>query len=145
MPTDRKIDLHSVDPKVPYNSIRLHLPCDYDESKDTDLFTVNGPKLYKIDSNQALEVVQFDEIFQPGYAILKEKKWTAAYPKFNEHGHDNLVTDLVLDGKERERVYYLNSMEWAFSGMEMSCVSAKNVSLLIAERESVKSLNYYKK
>jgi len=124
-----------------YNSVRCHLPCDYNPNKDAKLFNQEGPKLYKIDANEILDCSIFNDIFETGYIIVSEIEWKAAYPKFNEHAGNELFTDIVLDEKDRGRVYYLNSMEWSFSGMEMSCVSAKNVAMLIAEKEKIQFKN----
>ena len=145
LPHDRKIDLHSVDPLLTYSSIRCHLPCDYNPSKDSELFNHDGPKLYKIDANALLDAREFDKIFEHGYEIVSENRWIAAYPKFNEHASGSSLSDIVLDEKDRERVYYLNSMEWSFSGMEMSCVAAKNVAMLIAAKEKIKSKHFLTK
>lgn len=142
LPNDKKVDLHSVDPNIPYQSVRIHLPCDYEQSKDSHLYKGSHKKLYKVDSNQHLTTQNFSKIFEEGYEIVKKKEWQAC-PKFHERRKPHLIPDIVLDDEKRKRVYYLNAVEWSICGMEISCISARNISLLIAEKENISSKNFF--
>ena len=134
LPADKKIELHSVDPDIPYRSINLILPVDYDEVTDSVLFRQAGPKLYRIDAGRVLDQTILSKIFEAGYLIVKEKTWLA-YSTFSSKKESGSKENVILDEPERERVYYPNRMEWIFSGMEFSCVSAKNVALLVFNKE----------
>lgn len=133
LPTDKKLDLHSVDPNLPYRAISTVLPVDFNEAVDSALFKQNGPKLYRVDADCVLDAKVLNQIFEEGYLLVKERAWMA-YSKFNTKkvlSRENVV----LDGSLRERIYYPNSMEWIFSGMEFSCVAAKNTAVLIYNKE----------
>jgi hypothetical protein len=81
-----------------------------------------------------LSAADFDKVFEAGYELVKEMPWLA-YPKYRENIDLKQIPDIVLDEESRRRVYYLNAMEWSASCMEISCISARNVSLLIAGKE----------
>ncbi len=142
LPSDKRIELHSVDPAVPYRTVCVQLPCDYDQTKDAKLFLDKETKLYKIFSEKDLVSGDFDTIFETGYEIVAEMPWLA-YPKYNKNCTSKSIPEIVLDGEKRGRVYYLNSMEWSSSCMEIACISARNVALLVAgkEREFLGSKN----
>ncbi len=134
LPQDKRLELHSVDPTILYRSICVQLPCDYDQKNDSKLFLDKSAKLYKIFSEKIMVASDFDKIFEPHYEIITEMPWLA-YPKYNTSCTSKSIPDIVLDGEKRERIYYLNSMEWSSSCMEISCISARNVALLIAQKE----------
>ena len=133
LPANKRIELHSVEPGLPYRTICVQLPCDYNEKKDARLYLDGGPKFYKIFSDQHLNTAELAKIFEPGFELIQEMPWLA-YPKYD--AKLKTMPDIILDAEERERVYYLNAMEWTSSCMEISCVSARNVSLLIADKEA---------
>lgn len=133
-----------MDPNIPYRTCCVQLPCDYNEKNDSTLFLDNGPKVYKVFSEKDLDSHCFDKMFDQGYEIIKEMPWLA-YPKYQENPTSNQIPDIVLDGEDRERVYYLNAMEWSSSCMEISSISARNVSNLIAQKEKYKTKKFFNK
>lgn len=134
LPDNKRIQLHGVDPNVAYRTVCVQLPCDFDAKSDAKLFTDKGLKLYKIFSEVDLDTSDFDAIFEKGYEVVEKMPWLA-YPKYAQNCESKSIPDVVLDGGDRQRVYYLNAMEWSSSCMEISCISARNVALLIADRE----------
>ena len=136
LPLNKRIQLHSVDPGVPYRTICVNLPCNYTEKNDCDLYLDGGDKLYKIFSEVDLNRETFDKIFEVGYKVVTEMPWRA-YPKYNENPKCKIIPDVILDGSDRSRVFYLNSLEWSSSCMEICAISSRNVSLIIGNKESV--------
>lgn len=134
LPATKRNQLLSVDPKFPYRTCCVQLPCDYERKKDSTLFLKDGPKLYKVFSEVNLSTSDFEKMFETGYELVEEMPWLA-YPKYQENTDLKQMPDIVLDSETRQRVYYLNAMEWSSSCMEISCISARNVSLLIAQKE----------
>ena len=135
LPKTKRIDLHSVDPAIPYRCVCVNLPCDYNQAEDSDLYLGPGAKLFKIFAEVDLTKKDFDNIFEEGYEIVKEMPWLA-YPKYHEDQPTiKIIPDIILDSEERQRVFYLNAMEWTSSCMEISCISARNISLLVANKE----------
>lgn len=143
MPSNKRINLHCTDPSLPYRSICVQLPCDYCESKDKNLFMNCPEKLYKIFSDQSLNESDFDKIFKKGYQVIQKIPWKA-YPKYNTNPETKVIPNVVLDSK-RSRVYYTNCMEWSSSCMEISCISARNVVNMIANKENVKIKPFFTK
>lgn len=135
LPIQKRNQLLSVDPSFPYRTCCVQLPCDYDQKRDSELFLSDGPKLYKVFSEVDLSTSDFEKMFEAGYELVKEMPWLA-YPKYQENTVLKQMPDIVLDSETRQRVYYLNAMEWSSSCMEISCISARNVSLLIANKEA---------
>lgn len=136
MLSNKRINLHCVDPMLPYRSICVQLPCDYCSKGDRNLY-MNGPeKLYKIFSEQVLDEKNFDRIFKQGYRIIEKIPWKA-YPKYIRNPEKKIIPNIVLD-KNRSRVFYSNSMEWSSSCMEISCISARNVTNMIGLKENAK-------
>ncbi|XP_018409913.1 PREDICTED: prenylcysteine oxidase 1 [Nanorana parkeri] len=84
-------------------------------SKASDL------RVWKIFSAEVLTNEQLRQLFE-SYHAVKVKKWLA-YPKYNP---PEKLPPIIL----HRSIYYLNSIEWAASAMEMSAVAAKNVALL---------------
>jgi len=134
LPENKRIQLRSVDPSVSYRTCCVQLPCDYEQKKDSSLFLTNAPKLYKVFAEVDLATADFDKLFEAGYELVKEMPWLA-YPKYQENIDLKQMPDIILDAESRQRVYYLNAMEWSASCMEISCISARNVSLLISQKE----------
>lgn len=133
LPVDKKLELHSVDPNLPYRSISNILPVDFDEAVDSVLFKQPGPKLYRVDAGGVLDESDLNQAFEEGYLIVKEKAWMA-YSEFSEK-KVTTKENVILDEAGRDRVYYPNCMEWVVSGMEFSCVAAKNTAILIYNKE----------
>ena len=135
----------------------VKLPCDYSRSKDKSLYKASDHKLYKLFAQCRLDSSHFERIFDADYKLVDEMDWLAypKYPTFSSdddkqqpdkpdfyHEGDDDLPDIVLDGGSGEpdaRVYYANALEWMSSCMEMSCIAARNISLLIAKKESSSS------
>jgi prenylcysteine oxidase/farnesylcysteine lyase len=139
LPYNKHIQLHSIDPSIPFRTVCVNLPCDYDpkENKgDADLYLKGGNKLYKIFAEVNLDAEIFAKIFETGYEMVCVEPWLA-YPKYSENPSSKTIPDVILDGQERSRVFYLNALEWSSSCMEISVISARNTALLIAGKENV--------
>ncbi|XP_067388457.1 prenylcysteine oxidase 1 [Emydura macquarii macquarii] len=80
-----------------------------------------GPAIWKVFSKESLTKEQISLLFS-SYDSVKEKKWLA-YPHYTV---PKKSPPLIL----HDRIYYLNSIEWAASAMEMSAIAAKNAALL---------------
>ncbi|XP_063788156.1 prenylcysteine oxidase 1 isoform X1 [Pseudophryne corroboree] len=90
-----------------------------DVAKTSDL------KVYKVFSPDSLMDYQLRLLFE-SYHAVSERKWLA-YPKYSPP--EKLPPIILHPG-----IYYLNSIEWAASAMEMSAISAKNAVLLAHHR-----------
>lgn len=134
LPTDKRLQCLSVDPSVPYRTIATQLPCDYSQKSDADLYVKEKVKLFKVFSEKVLSSDDLNDMFEPEYKIVQYIPWLA-YPKYNEKPTSKSIPDVILDAQERSRVFYLNSLEWSASCMEICSISARNVSMLIAKRE----------
>ncbi|KAE8618727.1 hypothetical protein XENTR_v10009475 [Xenopus tropicalis] len=86
-----------------------------DPSKSTDL------KVWKVFSPEPLTKDQLHLLFK-SYHAVRSKTWLA-YPRYSP---PEKLPPIIL----HDRIYYISSIEWAASAMEMSAVSAKNVALL---------------
>lgn len=79
--------------------------------------------VYKVFSRQSLSAQDIDAMFSNvNSTVIKD--WLA-YPHYNPPTN---FLPFVLD----DHMFYLNTIEWAASAMEMSCLSAKNVALITA-------------
>lgn len=134
LPTDLRLQLFSVDPDIEYRSMAVQLPCDYSDKTDKDLFVKSSNKLYKVFSNRELDQATFEKLFERGFQVVRTYPWMA-YPKYEETIDFKQLPGVVLDSDERSRVLYLNAIEWSSSCMELSCISARNISNLLAVRE----------
>ncbi len=132
LPINKYIQLHSVDPSIPYRTICVNLPCDFSKLNDKTLFKKDGYQLYKIFAEQDLNVKIFDKIFENDYKLLTQMPWLA-YPKYTEIESS---LEVVLDTIDRSRVYYTNSFEWTSSCMEICSIGSRNVCNLIAKKEN---------
>ncbi len=97
------------------------------------MFTNNDKKIYKIFSETSLDDDTLGKIFVNDYKVLKRISWLA-YPNY-ERFQDKPFPGIFIDSKERSRVLYLNAFEWASSCMEICCISARNVAMLISKQE----------
>uniref|UniRef100_A0A673WYA6 Prenylcysteine oxidase 1 n=1 Tax=Salmo trutta TaxID=8032 RepID=A0A673WYA6_SALTR len=83
---------------------------------------VSESKVWKVFSPQPLSQEQLQDMF-----LSSKTKWLA-YPAHSPpHGG---TSPFIL----HERLYYLNTVEWAASTMEMSTISARNLALLAHHR-----------
>lgn len=53
---------------------------------------------------------------------------------------ESIYPNVVIDSIERSRVFYLNSIEWLASTMEMNCIAARNIALIVSNREQTKKI-----
>ncbi|KAK6474792.1 prenylcysteine oxidase-like isoform X1 [Huso huso] len=81
--------------------------------------------IWKVFSPQPLERKDLKTLFKSYYSV-QVTDWQA-YPQY---GSTKRLPPIVL----HDNMYYLNSMEWAASAMEMSSVAAKNIALLAYHR-----------
>ncbi|XP_071743165.1 prenylcysteine oxidase 1 isoform X1 [Lepeophtheirus salmonis] len=108
--------LYSDDENV-INSVNLLKPVDYDGSEEV-------PSVWKIFSQRILSEDELHEIF----SVIHSKEvipWLA-YPSYK---HSFIDQSFVFPNYER--LYYLNTIEWAASAMEMSAIGGKNVANMI--------------
>ncbi|XP_050441089.1 prenylcysteine oxidase 1-like [Adelges cooleyi] len=77
---------------------------------------------WKVFSREPLTSYQLNELFE-SISEVKSFDWLA-YPHYE-------IPSKSLDFQLSDRLYHINAIEWAASAMEMSCVGAKNVALLI--------------
>lgn len=81
--------------------------------------------IWKVFSPQPLERKDLKTLFKSYYSV-QVTDWQA-YPQY---GSTKRLPPIVL----HDNMYYLNSIEWAASAMEMSSVAAKNIALLAYHR-----------
>ncbi|XP_056427430.1 prenylcysteine oxidase 1-like [Hyla sarda] len=82
-------------------------------------------KVWKVFSPEPLTDEQLRRLFESYHAVIV-KDWLA-YP---EYSPPEKLPPVIL----HHDIYYVNSIEWAASAMEMSAISAKNVALLSYHR-----------
>ncbi|XP_067326816.1 prenylcysteine oxidase 1-like [Anolis sagrei] len=93
--------------------------------KDAEAGAAPSPPVWKIFSAQPLTKEQLNMLFS-SYDSVESKAWLA-YPHYSP---PEQCPPLVL----HNRMYYVNSMEWVASAMEMGAISAKNAALLAHHR-----------
>ncbi|KAF7236725.1 Prenylcysteine oxidase [Varanus komodoensis] len=106
-------------PKLFINSIGIVSPV------QDKMNQITGPPVWKIFSAQPLTKQQINMLFS-SYDSIAAKKWLA-YPHYSP---PEKIPPVVL----RDQLYYLSSIEWVASAMEMNAISAKNVALLAYHR-----------
>uniref|UniRef100_A0A8C8RPV2 Prenylcysteine oxidase 1 n=1 Tax=Pelusios castaneus TaxID=367368 RepID=A0A8C8RPV2_9SAUR len=109
-------------PKLFINSIGVVSPV---QNKQEELKQPMRSAIWKVFSKEPLTKDQISLLFS-SYDSVKEKKWLA-YPHYSV---PKKCPPLIL----HDRIYYLNSIEWAASAMEMSAIAAKNAALLSYHR-----------
>ncbi|XP_054853594.1 prenylcysteine oxidase 1 isoform X2 [Eublepharis macularius] len=109
-------------PKLFINSMGTVSPV---QDRTAALNPLLGPRVWKIFSPQPLTKEQMNLLFL-SYDSTKAKTWLA-YPHYSP---PEKCPPIIL----HSRMYYLNSIEWVASAMEMSTVSAKNAALLAYHR-----------
>ncbi|XP_060835997.1 prenylcysteine oxidase 1-like isoform X1 [Rhopalosiphum padi] len=88
--------------------------------------------VWKIFSQQPLSNNQIDYLFE-NVSDVKVVDWLA-YPHYS-------VPTESQSFHIADRLYHINAIEWTASAMEMSCIGAKNVALLIKKHFYSKELN----
>ncbi|XP_040201806.1 prenylcysteine oxidase 1 [Rana temporaria] len=105
-----KLFIHSISAVSPVNPV-----------PESDASKASGLRVWKIFSPEVLIDEQLHQLFE-SYHAVKVRSWLA-YPKYSP-------PEKMPPIKLHRAIYYLNSIEWAASAMEMSAISAKNVALL---------------
>ena len=112
-------------PAVKFTTIGLNYPVDYTEQQKADHSKAVAAKdtanIYKIFSSEPLTEDQLNLIFSE-YTEHTAVDWMA-YPEYVVP--ENCGTFILNEG-----LFYINCIEHVSSAMEMSCIGAKNVSLL---------------
>jgi hypothetical protein len=134
--------MFSCDPSTDCCIICTQLPCNYSEANDETIILNSENNIFKTFSPYDLTDKMTQKVFKPGYKILKKCDWLA-FPKY-ETNIKQTYPNIHIDSMERSRVFYLNSIEWAASCMELSCISARNISLLILKKDQGVSKTKYK-
>ena len=106
-----------VSPQVPFWSVELMTPVDFDPQLDEDL----GP-VYRLFSHSPLSQDTIRAVFSSVQSLVEED-WLA-YPTYSTQ--DDFSTFQPSPG-----LFYINRIEWAASAMEMSVIGAKNVVNLV--------------
>jgi len=88
--------------------------------------------VWKIFSQRPLYNHQIDELFE-STSDVKVMDWLA-YPHYQ-------VPTESQSFHIANRLYHINAIEWAASAMEMSCIGAKNIALLIKKHFDNKEQN----
>jgi len=115
-------------PAVNFTTIGLNYPADYTEQQKVDhsktVAVKDTANVYKIFSSEPLTEDQLNLIFSE-YTDHTAVDWMA-YPEYIVP--ENCGTFILNEG-----LFYINCIERVSSAMEMSCIGAKNVSLLATE------------
>ena len=115
-------------PAVKFTSIGLQYPCDYTKQQKVEHSKATAAKdtanIYKIFSSEPLTEDQLNLIFSE-YTEHTAVDWMA-YPEYVVP--ENCGTFILNEG-----LFYINCIEHVSSAMEMSCIGAKNVSLLMTD------------
>ena len=82
-----------------------------------------------------------DCLFEPDYQVIDRVEMDRQ-PLFAHKTRRALLgfPQIVIDDTKRSRIYHLNSFEWIFGSMskECNCIAARNISLLIGQKELTK-------
>ena len=109
-------------PPVDFQTIHVQYPVSLNAQEAA---TIDTAQVYRVASSEPLTEDQLNLIFSE-YTDHTVVDWTNAYPEYNVP--ENLGSFVLSDG-----VYYVNCIEHISSAMEMSCIGAKNVSLLATD------------
>ncbi|RNA32440.1 prenylcysteine oxidase-like [Brachionus plicatilis] len=90
-----------------------------------------GPILYSVSSYKDLNDNVLDSLFDKGWKLIKKINHKVA-PLYKKVRYSHTpFPQIVIDDKTRSRVFYLNGIQWFTCSKESSCISAKNVAMLI--------------
>jgi len=106
-----------VSPDLPFWSVELMTPVDFEPSRDVQLSPVYRMFSHLPPSEETIAAV-FSSVEE-----LEQEDWLA-YPRYSTH--NNFTSFKSLPG-----LFYINTIEWAASAMEMSVIGAKNVVNLV--------------
>lgn len=155
---NKLVNLYTDDPKYNFKSIRAKVPCKKPDHAFFDLV------LYSVVSMCELNEARFDTIFEPGILLLVSWKYTVIretvsslfifisftkgykiikrLPAYTVPFYKKVrfsqtpFPQVVIDDENRSRTFYLASQKWFIGGSkETSCMSARNIALLIAKKE----------
>lgn len=101
-----------------------------------------GSILYNVNSCKDLNDSSFDSLFDKGWLLVKkiQNKVAPLYKKVR-YSHTPFP-QVIIDDKKRSRVFYLNGIKWFTCSKESSCISARNVAMLICKKEFKKAYFY---
>lgn len=134
--SNRFIKMYSNDIGSSIKSIKTNLPIRYRTNG-------MGRVLYSVvlsndEETHAKEKLYLDKIFKKGYQLLlKETIQTVPMFKKVKYTHTPFP-NIIIDGIRRQRVFYLTGLEWLECSKESICISARNISYLIAKKELTK-------
>jgi prenylcysteine oxidase/farnesylcysteine lyase len=143
------ITVMSADPALDYRSIESVIPCDGTIENKNNIYKIvltDIDSLKKIFKNYEI-IQQVDWPAYPLYKILEDPQPVKKVPRQKNEPHiakTSLYPRLIIDSQERSRIFYLNSIEWLASSMEMSCINARNIALLISNKQQSKEITLKK-
>ena len=136
------------------------------------LIEIIDEKFYKVilsdegsleDVFTSYEIIKEFELMYPNYRKIEDveavrrpnegnnrkrnnlKPITRIQPKIeSETVAPSLYPRVIIDSKERSRIFNLNSIEWLMSSDEMKCISARNIALLISKKEQGNESTFFK-
>uniref|UniRef100_A0A7S3K3V0 Prenylcysteine lyase domain-containing protein n=1 Tax=Aureoumbra lagunensis TaxID=44058 RepID=A0A7S3K3V0_9STRA len=89
----------------------------------------NATSIFKLFSRHPLEDAELDDIFDSGWSRLATKHWPAAYPKLEPFQQDQQLLPFQLS----DQLFYVNTLEFATSALEIAAIAGRNVALLTAD------------
>ena len=119
------INFHTDEASFGFQSIRSYLPSRNQNS---------NKMIYSVVSSQDLNISTFDKIFSSYKLIKKIPMDFAPMYKKVQYSHTPFP-QIIIDGKKRSRIFYLNSIEWLESSKESKIIAARNIALLIGKKE----------
>lgn len=101
-----------------------------------------GSILYNVSSCRDLNENLFDSLFDKGWLLVKkvQNKVAPLYKKVR-YSHTPFP-QIIIDDQNRSRVFYLNGIKWFTCSKESSCISARNIAMLICKKEFNKAYFY---
>ena len=109
-----------------FTSIGRIFPAKDSDSPDSDTNIPSSYPVYKIFSPKPLSKTQLEIVFSKINQI-HVSDWFA-YPEYEQ------IPEVMPPFILKENLYYVNSIEWAASAIEMSLISAKNIANLIHQQ-----------
>ena len=123
---NKQLNLHTIDPKFKFQSIRSLKPLNSN---------INSKTLYGVYSTENLIEKDFEKVFLNGYKVI-DRVLLYSVPLYKKVRYSHTpFPNVIIDEESRSRIYYLNSLEWLFGSKETKCLSARNIALLISQKE----------
>jgi len=147
---NKLVNLQTFDPKYKFRAVRSYLPFKKPENCFVDLI------LYSVISFEKLNESNFDQIFEKGkyskkyfkkqfsvlnflkgYKVVATLDNTYSAPLYKKVRYSHTpFPQVLIDGVDRSRIVYLKNYEWLIGGSkESTCMSARNIALLISKKE----------